>query len=46
METNREYILIEREQKYVDIINKRIDEHVTVKQPTQSLSNPLASALY
>ena len=43
--TQRDYLLIEREQKYVDIALERIKNHVPPAEPSTIACNPLESAL-
>ena len=36
--TNRKYILIEKEEKYIDVINERISNHTQVKCSYENVS--------
>ena len=45
IETNRDYILIEREEKYVNISKERIQNAVPVKDVAHTQLNPLEQVL-
>ena len=45
IETNRDYILIEREEKYVNISKERIQNAVPVEEVAHTQLNPLEQVL-
>ena len=45
LNTDREFIGIEREEKYYSVAEERLNDHVTVEEVSQEELNPLAAIL-